>query len=140
MSLDTAPRFFLEMLAWFGVPPERVRFVHRPTLARRLLVAPQAEQFYPSGDGAAPSADHLDTLDALVRRRFGAVSRRGTVYVSRAGQRTRFAGEAELEAALVRAGVEVMRPEERPLAEQLRCYATADPSAKSSRSAAGLET
>jgi len=126
VSLDTAPRFFLESLAWLGVPANRVRIVSRPTLATRLLVAPQGEQFGALVGEIGPTADYLDSLDALVRHRLGAVDRRGTVYVSRAAQRTRFTGESMLETALARAGVTVFRPENFSIAEQMRCYATAD--------------
>lgn len=126
VSLDTAPRFFTELLDWFGVPPHRVRIMSRPTLAARLLVAPQAEQFGGLEGGIGPTPDSLDAFDALARLRLGSVSGRGTLYVSRAAQRTRFAGEAELERALVRAGVEVFRPENFPLEEQLRRYAGAE--------------
>jgi hypothetical protein len=126
VSLDTTPRFFTELLAWFGVPPERVRIVSRPMLASRLLVAPQGEQFGALGGDIGPTPDYLDAVDEVVRLRLATVHRRGTLYVSRAAQRTRFAGEAELERALARAGVEIFRPENFPLQEQLRRYAGAE--------------
>ena len=126
VSLDAVPPFFSEVLAWFGTSPDRIRIVSRPTLASRLVVAPQAEQFGPFHGEIGPAADHRDAVDELVGRRLAAVTRRGTVYVSRAGQRWHFAGEAALERALARAGVEVFRPEEHPLAEQLRTYAGAE--------------
>lgn len=126
VSPDSAPRFFSEVLAWFGTSLDRVRFVSRPTLASRLVVAAQAEQFGPVHGGVGPTNDHLDALDELVSRRLGAVPRRGQVYVSRAGQRWHVAGESALEVALARAGVEVFRPEEHPLTVQLQTYAAAE--------------
>lgn len=126
VSLDGTPRFFGEVLDWFGVPRDRIRMVVHPAVASRLLVAPQAEQFGTSGGEIGPARDHLDALDALVRTRLGILQRSGIVYVSRAGQRWHFAGESAIEAALTRAGVDVMRPEDHPLPEQLRRYATAE--------------
>lgn len=126
VSFETTPPFFAALLEWFGVPRQRVQIVSRPTVAARLLVAPQAEQFGTQGGEVGPTPDHLDALDALVRIRLGTLRQRGTVYVSRAGQRWHFAGETAVEAALARAGVEVLRPEELPLTEQLRRYATAE--------------
>lgn len=125
-SWETVPRFFQEIVAWFGLDPQRLRIVSRPTLASRLLVAPQGEQFGALCGDVGPSAEYLDALDALVCRRLGKGDRRGAVYVSRAGQRVRFAGETEIEKALSRAGVEVFRPETVPLREQLRRYAGAE--------------
>ena len=117
-----APRFFTEILAWYGIPIDRVRWLDRPTLARCLLVAPQAEiQRVP---GERPHL--LDALDALADRHLGTRSRSGTIYVSRAGQGTRFAGESELERALERAGVKTFRPETSELREQLATYFRAD--------------
>jgi len=126
VSRDAAPPFFTEVLDWFGASPERIRIVSRPTVAARLLVAPQAEQFGMHGSEVGPTSDHLDALDALVERRLGPPDRRGTVYVSRAAQRWHCAGERATEAALARAGVDIMRPETLPLVEQLRRYAGAD--------------
>lgn len=60
VSLDTAPAFFVEVLAWFGVPPERVRIVSRPTLASRLFVASRGEQFGALG-GDIGAADAIRT-------------------------------------------------------------------------------
>ncbi|WP_176225085.1 glycosyltransferase 61 family protein [Methylomagnum ishizawai] len=121
-SLATAPGFFREILAWFGVAPERTRVLVKPTLAARLRVAPQAEQLGRIG----PAPDYLDLLDTLTRKRLGRPGRRGRLYVSRAGQSARFAGERYLETALAAAGVAVFRPERVALAQQLRRYAVAE--------------
>lgn len=121
-SPATAPGFFRDILAWFGVAPERTRVLAKPTLAPRLCVAPQAEQLGRIG----PAPDYLDLLDALARQRLGRPVRRGRLYVSRAGQSARFAGERYLETTLVAAGVTVFRPEKVALAQQLRRYAIAE--------------
>lgn len=121
-SLETAPQFFPQMLDWFGVPPGRTRILIKPTLATSLWVMPQGEQL----GGVGPDPGYLDMLDELTRRRFGTLVREGMLYVSRAGQRACLAGEAYLETALAQAGVAVFRPENFPLAEQLRRYASAE--------------
>lgn len=125
-SLAATPRFFREILAWFGIPEERVRIVIEPTLARHLVVAPQAEVRLSPRRSTDVLTRHLDLLDDLARRRLGAAESRGTLYVSRAGQPARFVGEREIEAALARAGVETVRPEDLPLPEQLGKYHRAE--------------
>lgn len=125
-SLAETPRFFREILEWFSVPPERVRILSRPTLARRVLVAPQAEQVLGLGEGPPVPRWYLDALGDIAHRRLGRVRRGGTVFVSRSRQIKRLAGEVELETALARCGVEVFRPEEHPLPTQLARYAGAD--------------
>ncbi len=120
-SVDEVPVFVKSVWKWFGIPLERVRLITEPTVVRELLVEPQAEQL----DGPGPSAEHLALLDELMKQRMGAVEPVEAVYVSRAGQRARFAGEAYLEQALTAAGVTVVRPETLPLDQQLRMYASA---------------
>jgi hypothetical protein len=110
----------VEAWAWLGLPRERVRFVARPTLVRQLMVAPQAEQL-----GVQPSPDHLDRMDAITERWLGSPARAGVLYVSRAGQGSRYAGERYIESMLTSLGVRVIRPEDHGLREQLHAYATA---------------
>lgn len=118
-SLATAPAYLRVILDWFGVPAEHVRIITEPTRVSELFVAPQAEQLR----GPGPEAGYLDALDALAAERLGLIGRLdGLLYVSRAGVPTRFAGEDYLEVALRHAGARVMRPETRPLADQLRAY------------------
>lgn len=125
-SLAETPRFFREILEWFSVLPERVRLVSRPTLARRVLVAPQAEQVLGRGEEPPVPRWYLDALGDIARRRLDRVHPGGTVFVSRSRQVKKLAGEGELETALARCGVEVFRPEEHPLQTQLARYAGAD--------------
>jgi hypothetical protein len=105
---------------WLGLAREKVVFITSPTLCAELFVAPQAEQL-----GVGPTAGHLDRMNALVERRLGPIRPGGVLFVSRAGVGARFAGEAYLEAILRKCGVTVLRPEERPIRDQLRAYATA---------------
>jgi hypothetical protein len=120
-SIDDAPPFFRSVLDWLGIPTTRCEVVTSPVVVDELVVAPQAEQL----GGPVPSGRHLEAMDALTHRRLGPLSPRDVVYVSRAGMHARFAGEASLEEALTRCGVRVVRPETRPLAEQLEIYASA---------------
>jgi hypothetical protein len=121
-SIDYGPAIFPQILDWYGIPGERVDVIADPTLVERLVVAPQAEQTY----GPGPEPWYLDLLDANMRSRLGEVERGGSLYVSRAGQRARFAGEAYLEGVLEEAGFRVLRPETVSLEEQLRAYAGAE--------------
>ncbi len=120
-TIDNAPPFFKAILDWLGIPLRRCRVVSAPTLVETLVVAPQAEQL----GGPGPTAEHLDLMDDITRARFEHLDSRGTVYVSRATMVERFAGEATLEAALERTGIEVVRPEALPLVEQLQIYSSA---------------
>jgi hypothetical protein len=58
--------------------------------------------------------------------RLGEVERSGSLYVSRAGLRARFAGEGYLEVVLREAGFRVLRPETVSLEAQLSAYAGAE--------------
>lgn len=116
------PRFFAQILEWFEIPKPNVSLVSVPTIFDELLVLPQAEQ--PGGPG--PSASHLDVMDAFISRKPPVLASRSTLFVSRAGQAARFAGESFLENALSAAGVTVIRPELLTLPEQLRAYRSAD--------------
>jgi hypothetical protein len=121
-SVDYAPKFFPQILAWYGISPERIEMIADPTLVERLIVAPQAEQTH----GPGPEPWYLDLLDANMTARLGTVNPRGSLYVSRAGIKARFAGEAYLERVLEDAGFRVLRPETVSLEEQLRAYAGAE--------------
>lgn len=131
-ELATTPPFFRAILDWFGVPPERVLIVDRPTLFRRLHVAPQGERLLrPDASAAAdlaasaPGAAHLKALTDHARRQLGTPARKGIVFVSRSGVRTSIAGESALDLLFELAGARVFRPEQVPLAEQLATYASA---------------
>jgi hypothetical protein len=65
-------------------------------------------------------------LDSHTKVRLGDVQKKGSLYVSRAAQRSRFAGEGYLEDLFRRLGFRILRPEDVPLEEQLRAYAGAE--------------
>jgi hypothetical protein len=121
-SVQHTPRFFREVLSWFGVPDDRVSIVADPRIASHVFVAPQAEQI----GGPAPQVDYLDSLEELATRRLGKCQRSGFAYVSRAGMGVRFAGEEYLERALASAGARIIRPELLSLKIQLRAYLSAE--------------
>jgi hypothetical protein len=120
-SWELTPRYFREILGWFGVSPEQTEIIAQPTLVEQLEVAPQGEQQW---GGVEPW--YLDLLDTHTESRLGEIRKSGSLYVSRAGQRMRFAAETYLEGALEKSGCRVLRPETAPLEEQLRAYASAD--------------
>jgi hypothetical protein len=120
--LENVPKYFWQILDWFGLNQDRIVFSETNSLVSRLHVAPQAEQI----GGVPPSEQHLNLMDELVQKNVGRVSRSGAVFVSRAGQMARFAGEAYLERALEEVGVKVIRPEMLDLWQQLECYMGAD--------------
>lgn len=131
-DLAETPAFFRAILDWFGVPPERVLIVDRPTLFRRLHVTPQGERQVPPDAtapadlaAAAPRPAHLRALTEHARARLGAPVRQGVVFVSRSALRTSIAGESDLDTLFERSGARVFRPEQAPLAEQLATYASA---------------
>lgn len=126
LSLDDAPpahAFLGQILDWYDIPRERVRILREPAIARRLLVAGQAEQL---PDGPCASQDHLAALDGHAKAKLGPVQRAGTVFVSRAGTYRPLAGEAYLESLLRIADVEVFRPETSTVTEQVCRYRSAE--------------
>lgn len=123
-TYETASAPLRGVLDWMGVAPERLRFVHRPTLFRRLSVAAQGEHL----DGPPPGAGYLRLLEAIAARHDLPRPEGGTVYVGRSQLEWHngvHAGEAHLEDCLTALGVRVIRPEKMPLADQLRVYAGA---------------
>lgn len=121
---ETASAPVRAVLDWMGVAPARLRFVHRPTLFRRLSVAAQGEHL----DGPPPGEGYLRLLEAFAARHDLPRPGQGTVYVGRSQlqwHKGAHAGEAHLEGCLAALGVQVIRPEAMPLAEQLRAYAGA---------------
>jgi hypothetical protein len=120
-SIEDTPEFFREILDWYGIAGERVEIITEPTLVEHLFVAPQAEQRFRPG----PEPWYLDLLDANTASRLGEVEQSGSLYVSRAGERARFAGEAYLEGVLEQAGFRVLRAETVPVEQKMRAYAGA---------------
>jgi hypothetical protein len=122
-KLEDTPEFFQQILQWYGVPPERVKIVNQPTLVRKLVCTGQQERLLQVG----PSPAYLQILEGHARRNgLMGVEQRGVVYCSRAGMKNKLAGEAHLERYLQSLGVEVFRPENFSLLEQLFVYATAE--------------
>ena len=109
-------------MEWFGIGGDRVELITQPTIVEQLVVAPQGEQYY----GPGPEAWYMDLLDAHVAARFGTIEQSGSLYVSRAGLRPRFAGESYLEQALAANGFRVLRPETVPLEQQVHAYCAAE--------------
>ena len=93
--VEEIPAFIRAVFDWYGIAEERIDLIAEPTLVEQLAVAPQAEAL----DAPGPEPWYLDLLDANVERQFGAVKKAGALYVSRAGQKSRFAGEAYIENA-----------------------------------------
>ncbi|PZO21741.1 MAG: hypothetical protein DCF25_04680 [Leptolyngbya foveolarum] len=121
-TIEQTPPFFRSILDWYDLKPDQVKIVSQPLLVRQLLVAPQAEQLSNCG----PSSEYLDLMDAHVDRKLTLPSRQGTVFVSRAGLKARFAGEFYLEQLMQENGIKIIRPETMPLKQQLAEYSCAD--------------
>lgn len=107
-SVTAAPRFFGQILEWLGVASVNIILIREPTLFLDLTVYRQCEQL-----GIGPSEKYLNLLDDLVERRKHQLEIKETdiLFVSRANQKARFAGEAYVEAILNHCGCKVIRPE-----------------------------
>lgn len=116
--------WFWEVLAWFGIAQEQVATCgSAPLIIDELHVFPQGEFM---GRGGEPEPAYLDLLDRHVQSRGITGGRSETVYVSRAGLGVgSLGGELYLEQMLSRVGVDTVRPEAMPIAEQLAWYARA---------------
>jgi hypothetical protein len=121
-SGEWMPPFFWEILDWYGISSERIDIIGEPTLAKRLVVAPQAEQI----GGPGPQDWYLDLLDDHTASRLGRIERSGSLYVSRSTQPSHFAGEKYVERALQDRGFQVFYPETVTVEEQLRTFAAAE--------------
>lgn len=118
----TPPPFFFQMMAHFGVKPERIMIVSSPTRYSRLYVFPQAERQC----GTPPDPAYLALLDQIVSVA-SSPSDGSRLFVSRAGlPKGRIAGEDYLENTLAKAGFEIFRPELFSLEEQMLRYRKAD--------------
>lgn len=122
-SFHQLPGFFREIVAWFGIPMERLKLLKQPAVFRKLFVTPQGEQL----GGPGPDEKYLDRLDSIVNKKFSLKNGTGApLYVSRAAQIGRVAGENYLEGVLLRTGCSVIRPEALPLDAQLSAYINAE--------------
>lgn len=122
---EALPKHFYQIMDWLGLPKEQIVLINSAHRARRLYVAPQAEQLPDIG----PSAGYLDALDANWHRHRLAPIDSEFLYVSRAAMlRTGaggHAGERYLVERLQAAGASVLVPEQAPLRHQIRAYAGA---------------
>ncbi len=133
-TLAQTPVLFRSLLSWYNLQPDRVKMITQPTSVRDLLVAPQAEQLIKYGPPSkelnleqyGPSSKYLDLVDEHVDRKLPKCPCQGIIFVSRAGVKIHFAGEAYLERLMQSVGIQVMRPETLPLNEQIATYAAAD--------------
>ena len=122
---EAAPAAFWQIMEWYGIPRDRIRFVERPLLCRELRVAAQGETL----DAARPTPEHLDALETVTARAGLEPRAADTIYVTRAGMHARgqggFAGESYLTALMPALGVPVLDPAATPLRAQLEAYAGA---------------
>jgi capsular polysaccharide biosynthesis protein len=122
-TTDNLPGYVWEVLAYYGLPRDRVRLVDRPLLAESLHVWPQAEQL---NQTQRPHPAWLARLDRLAKAAalqpvpspMLYVTRRGMIAAGSGG----FAGEDYLVATLQRAGVTILDPARAPLRDQLSAY------------------
>ncbi|MEZ5730943.1 MAG: glycosyltransferase 61 family protein [Paracoccaceae bacterium] len=109
-------RGFAALAEILGLPP--VRIVTVPTRVGRLILGEQ-------GLGAGEMMSGRPESRAYLRRRFSGVAAEGAgrrLYITRSGlaaRRGRLFDEAGLEVLFEAAGYEVVRPEERPLRDQI---------------------
>lgn len=117
--------WFWDVVGWYGLAREDVRFITRPVIARELRVAPQAEHL----NGGPPDPAYLALVEGLRAARALVPERNDLLYVSRTGMIARgkavHAGESYLVDLLRKAGVAVLDPGAAPLGKQLALYSGA---------------
>ena len=103
------PRFFQDIMGWFALAANRIRFVHEPVRVRQLYVATQAEQL----PNVGPCDAYLDLLDGNWKSKQLRPIGARVVYVSRSSLTTKgcHAGQAYLCSVLQKLGVSVIWPE-----------------------------
>ena len=120
------PAFFWQILAWYGVASDRVRFVTAPLQVAELWAAPMAEQWA----HVPPSDAYLTLLTENAAERGLEPQRHDIVYVARdrmeASAEGHNAGESYVTKLLERLGVTVIRPETLSLRAQLEYYKGAE--------------
>lgn len=122
MGPGKLPRFFWQVLNWYGIDGKKIHFVSSPLKVQELWAVPMAEQWA----NVPPSEAYLDLLDDNARRQGLMADPGGVVYVAR----DRFeqtaeghnAGETYLTSLLPQLGVSVLRPEAAGLQEQMKAY------------------
>lgn len=122
---ETVPRYFYEILQWYGLPTERIRIIAQPTMVRSLSVVPQGEVLW----GKGPDKSYLELLEAVTARNGLEPKRGDIVYVGRTGLVTKGQGSHLGEGYLVRQlqdmGVTILDPARLGLRAQLEYYAGA---------------
>ena len=125
-NASQVPAFFWQTLTWYGVDPQKVRFVVTPLRVGELWAAPMAEQWA----HVPPSEGYLQLLAENAAARNLTARHTGLVYVARdrmeATGEGHNAGEPYLCALLERLGVTVIRPETLSLRTQLEYYLGAE--------------
>lgn len=118
--------FFWQILRWYGVDANQVRFVTTPLHVRELWAAPMAEQWA----HVAPSDAYLALLTENAQIQGLTPRKNSIVYVARdrmeATAEGHNAGEPYLCSVLDKLGVTVIRPETLSLQEQLEYYQGAE--------------
>ena len=114
--------FLAALLGGLGLSADNLVILRRPTRLDRLIVPKPAFQEQRCASRAYNYvADRIGT--ALCGERL--IERRRPVYLSKTGLQTgvwRFVNEAELQARLVDAGIEVVHPETLPVADQIDIF------------------
>ncbi len=112
----SSPSWFFDIMDWFEVPASKLVVLDRATVFPLLRVVPQEER----REQVGPSDQHLDRMDRLILAKGMTAKGSGpALYVSRGGQKIRFAGEAYLEQVITAVGGLVIRPENWPLRDQM---------------------
>lgn len=120
------PRFFWDLIDWYGLRRDRVLIVTTPVTARELRVAPQGEHlpFCP------PEPYYIELLEQISERNGLLPEKANLVYVTRAGMMSSgnggHAGESYLVDRLKALGVSVMDPGSTKIRDQLAIYAGTD--------------
>ncbi|MEZ5752115.1 MAG: glycosyltransferase 61 family protein [Paracoccaceae bacterium] len=124
MEYADASRSFRAIMEWLRIPPEQIRFIHKPTLFRELRVAAQAEFL----DGPRTVNEYLDLVEDRIAGNLPEIEPKGIVFVARTlmpREQGFSAGEVYLVSCLRQLGIEVIHPERMPLIEQMKTYAGA---------------
>ena len=126
-GMETAdiPKHVLQLLDWYGVPPQRRHYVTTPLTVKTLHVAPQPEMM----GHVHPVGAYLDLLNLAMARNDLQPRVRDIVYVGRPGYVAQgqggLIGEAYLSDRLAAAGVTVIDPLRHSVREQMEIYAGA---------------
>lgn len=111
--------FAEQVLAYLGLPKDKVLVVDKPVRVRCLHVFPQQECL----GGSAPSPEYLADLTQIQQNRFPMLaSSDQPVFVSRSKQKKGLAGEVALDELFREAGALIYHPEEHSVMHQLETY------------------